>query len=63
MTVMALVNGDWEEAKKQGEISVNAFKEAGNLKMAALQLTVNSEIYTSIIEIDKAINLLKKPQI
>jgi predicted ATPase len=62
LLVIANLDGDRDEAKKQGQISVDAFKLANNPKRLAIQLMINSDVYISEGEMEKATQMLREAE-
>jgi tetratricopeptide (TPR) repeat protein len=62
LVIIAMLEGDWEQAKVQANMSEDAFKRSGNNKKLALQLVYNSDVFISTGEIDEAFKLLKEAE-
>ncbi|MDD1747308.1 MAG: AAA family ATPase, partial [Methanomassiliicoccales archaeon] len=62
LTVMAMLEGDYEEAKRQAKLSEEGFRQAGELKKLSLQLLYNADVFLSTGEIEEVFRLLREAE-
>ncbi len=60
LAAIAMFGQDWEEAKRQALLSVDAFRRAGGGQDMAIQLTLNSGYFISSGDMEKGINSLRE---
>lgn len=63
LTVIYMQEGDPVEARKQAQMSEDAFREAKTNKELALQLLWNSDIYIAMGEIDTALTKIREAEV
>lgn len=62
LIVVALLESDWEEAKRQALLSADAFRRSQNGKKLSLQLLYNSDVFISTGELDRALEMIREAE-
>jgi len=62
LTVVAMLGGDYKEAKKQAALSAEMFRQAGEWKKLSLQLDYCSDVYLSTGEVSEALRIVKEAE-